>query len=117
MYTVGKNMKKEKMSVSKGTNLLAPIQLQQSKFAGCIVKGGAESAHWAWDLLWLNGQPSYVKMKVLDTIRMEHGSICSWIFTLQSDGLVKSRQKARWSLPAVLEKGVDSTEAFPTPES
>jgi len=111
-------MKKDKiaaLSASKGSK--PPAAIPQSKYAGMTVMGEDQSANWAWDLLWHTGQQTYIKLKILDAVRIAHGDIQSWIFTLLSDGLVKSRQKARWTLPALLERTVDTNEVAVTPET
>ena len=112
-------MKKDKLaalSASKSLSALAPT-LSQSKYANCTEMGESESANWAWDMLWYAGQQNYVKMKVLDTIRIEHGNISSWIFTMNTDGLIKSRSKQRWNLPSVFDKCVDTSEVVQVPET
>ena len=111
-------MKKDKLaslSSSKGASTLAPIP--QSKYVGMNVMGESESANWAWNLLWHAGQTTYLKFKMLDTIRIENGNINSWLFTQASDGLIKSRSQQRWTLPSLLERTVDVNEIYPTPES
>ena len=111
-------MKKDKLlalSASKSMSALAPIP--QSKYANCTVMGGSESAIWAWDMLWYAGQQNYVKMKILDTIRIDHGSISSWLFTMTVDGAVKSRKKSSWNLPAVFDKCRDRDEVVQTPDT
>ena len=111
------NSRKNKLaalSASKSLSALASAA-QQNKYENCTIMSSFESASWAWDMLWYQGQQNYVKLKILDTIRIEHGNISSWLFTMNSDGFVKSRTKARWNLPAVFDKCMDTAEVMQVP--
>ncbi len=110
---ISKKDKLAALSASKAKSNLAP----KSKYEGCIFMGEAESAQWAWDHLWSAGGSDYVKLKILDTIRIEHGNISSWIFTMNTDGFIKSRSKNRFNLPSVFDKCVDTSEVVQTPDT
>jgi len=83
----------------------------------------SEASKWVLDILWYQGQDKYVKLRVLDSIRVEDGVISSWLFTSVSEELIKSRSRGRWTTGALVDKcgpveatdkGVESMKAHYT---
>ena len=60
-----------------------------------------EASKYVWNSLWSRDADNKASFRILDSIQWSRGRMQSWIFTAESDGLIKSKSRPRWNFPAI----------------